>query len=247
MSAIPYLQKQLHELTTCPPAGFRIESEDIYVWTVWFTGPQETPYAPGVYRAELRFPKDFPMEPPTFKMLSSIWHPNVYPDGRVCISILHPPGEDEMNKEETAMMRWTPIQTIRSVLLSVVSLFSDPDPKDAGAPANVEALVQYRKNREEFNEHCRRLANKSLSELPEDFVPIPQEEPPERPTNYAASIAMGYDDDYEVVVCDAQNKFPDELRQVREMALAPDKSDAELIDMLIKVKGDVATLMEALM
>nr|CCC95935.1 unnamed protein product [Trypanosoma congolense IL3000] len=247
MSAIPHLQKQLHELVTCPPAGFRIESEDIFLWTVWFTGPQGTPYEPGVYRAELRFTKEFPMEPPVFKMLSKIWHPNVYPDGRVCISILHPPGEDEMNKEETAMMRWRPVQTIRSVLLSVVSLFSDPDPKDAGAPANVAALAQYRKDRDGFNRRCQELAVKSLSELPDGFLPIPQEEKPGLPVGYEAPIAMGYDDDYEVEPVTVQHRFADELRQVREMSLAPEKSDAELIDMLTKVKGDVATLMEMLM
>ena len=32
----------------------------------------------------------------TFK--SQIWHPNVYEDGKVCISILHPPGEDRFNE-----------------------------------------------------------------------------------------------------------------------------------------------------
>lgn len=36
----------------------------------------------------------------------------VYPDGRVCISILHPPGEDP-NGYELASERWTPVHTVR--------------------------------------------------------------------------------------------------------------------------------------
>uniref|UniRef100_A0A804QLT6 UBC core domain-containing protein n=1 Tax=Zea mays TaxID=4577 RepID=A0A804QLT6_MAIZE len=40
-----------------------------------------------------------------------MWHPNVYPDGRVCISILHPPSEDP-NGYELASERWTPVHTV---------------------------------------------------------------------------------------------------------------------------------------
>ncbi|KAG8347451.1 putative Ubiquitin conjugating enzyme [Trypanosoma vivax] len=244
MSAVPHLQKQLHELTMSPPAGFRVEADDLFLWTVWFSGPPGTPYAPGIYRAELRFSKEFPMEPPQLKMVSAIWHPNVYPDGRVCISILHPPGEDEMNAEETAMMRWTPIQTIRSVLFSVALLFSDPDPKDAGAPANVAALVQYREDRAAFEERCRTLAEKSLSELPPGFVPPPSEDRVELPVDYASAIAVNYEEEYELEQSTSDHPFADELRQLREMRLAAEKSDEELIALLTEVKGDVATLME---
>jgi len=38
------------------------------------------------------------------------WHA-VYPDGRVCISILHAPGEDP-NGYELASERWTPVHTV---------------------------------------------------------------------------------------------------------------------------------------
>lgn len=35
----------------------------------------------------------------------------VYPDGKVCISILHPPGDDP-NGYELATERWTPVHTV---------------------------------------------------------------------------------------------------------------------------------------
>ena len=52
-------------------------------------GPTETPYEGGFFQAEMRFPNDYPNHPPTLRFISEFWHPNVYDDGRVCISILH--------------------------------------------------------------------------------------------------------------------------------------------------------------
>ena len=37
----------------------------------------------------MSFPTDYPNKPPSVKFVSDMWHPNVYADGRVCISILH--------------------------------------------------------------------------------------------------------------------------------------------------------------
>lgn len=45
-------------------------------------------------------------------MLPCARHPNVFPDGKVCISILHSPGEDAFNPQETANERWSPVHTV---------------------------------------------------------------------------------------------------------------------------------------
>jgi len=50
----------------------------------------------------------------------------VYPNGNVCISILHPPGDDPL-KYESASERWSPVQGVRSVLLSVLSMLAEPN------------------------------------------------------------------------------------------------------------------------
>nr|GFD17856.1 ubiquitin-conjugating enzyme E2 7 [Tanacetum cinerariifolium] len=59
---------------------------------------------------QLYLTNDYPQKPLTVQFTSEFWHPNVYPDGKVCISILHPPGEDP-NGYETAMERWNPVHT----------------------------------------------------------------------------------------------------------------------------------------
>lgn len=51
----------------------------------------------------------------------------VYPDGRVCISILHAPGDDPMGYESSAE-RWSPVQSVEKILLSVVSMLAGQSP-----------------------------------------------------------------------------------------------------------------------
>ena len=81
----------------------------MFLWDVVFEGPQDTLYEGGYFKAQLKFPDDYPNNPPTMTFQSKMWHPNIYPDGKVCISILHPPGTDSMNSQEKAEERWRPI------------------------------------------------------------------------------------------------------------------------------------------
>ena len=102
-------------------------------------GPPDTIYEGGFFKARMTFPKDYPIMPPKLKFIDDIWHPNVYPDGTVCISILHEPGEDKFGYED-AGERWMPVHTIETILLSVISMLSSPNDQ---SPANVEAAVSF--------------------------------------------------------------------------------------------------------
>jgi ubiquitin-protein ligase len=250
MTAVAQLQKQLKELHSAPLGGFRVEvADDIFQWTVWFLGPADSHYYPGVYKALMTFPKDFPMNPPEFRIVSAFWHPNVYANGVVCISILHPPGAGD---EESAMMRWLPIHSVRSVLVSVVSLLSDPDPKEAGAPANVDALVHFRKDRAGYAAKCAQLASKALAELPPGFQPIPKEDArPAIAIERGISFLDGDDDDYDDDVGggetgDDQHPYAAELEQLRSMGMGGERPDAELLELIAKHKGDLSVVMEYL-
>lgn len=54
----------------------------------------------------------------------------VYADGRVCISILHAPGDDPMGYESSAE-RWSPVQSVEKILLSVVSMLAGTNRRDS--------------------------------------------------------------------------------------------------------------------
>ena len=95
---------------------------------------------------------DYPNNPPEFQFTSPIYHPNIYKDGLVCISILHPPGDDEYGYENSAE-RWRPIHNIQSIALSIISLLSDPN---TDSPANIEASKLWKNNRKEYKSKVRK-------------------------------------------------------------------------------------------
>ncbi|CAO3634532.1 unnamed protein product [Cunninghamella echinulata] len=109
----------------------------------------------------MTFPKSFPIMPPTLKFSTEMYHPNVYPDGTVCISILHPPGDDKYGYED-AGERWSPVHTVETILLSVISMLSSPNDE---SPANIEAAKEYRENYPEFKKKVQRIVRRSADML----------------------------------------------------------------------------------
>jgi hypothetical protein len=83
--------------------------------------PENTLYEGGLFKAHLTFPHDYPLQPPKMQFKTEMWHPNVYPSGLVCISILHPPEDDKYGYED-AGERWLPVHTPHTILLSVISM-----------------------------------------------------------------------------------------------------------------------------
>ncbi|EMF12183.1 ubiquitin conjugating enzyme [Sphaerulina musiva SO2202] len=156
------LFQEYKSLTIDPPEGITagpINEDDLFVWEAIIQGPEGTPFEGGVFPAELRFPKDYPLMPPTMRFLGGgIWHPNVYPNGVVCISILHAPGDDP-NHYEHASERWSPIQSVEKILISVMSMIAEPNDE---SPANIDAAKMWREQREEFEKRVRRDVRASL-------------------------------------------------------------------------------------
>jgi ubiquitin-protein ligase len=120
------------------------------------------PIPGGFFRAQLTFPPEYPHLPPKLRFIPppQIFHPNVYPNGEVCISILHPPEEDKYGYESAAE-RWSPVQTPESILLSVISMLSSPNDE---SPANVDAAKLWREDEKEFKRRCRRIVRESLGD-----------------------------------------------------------------------------------
>ncbi|KAH9294946.1 hypothetical protein KI387_038534, partial [Taxus chinensis] len=132
------LKKQLKELSRNPLDGFSaglVDDSNLFEWNVTIIGPPDTLYEGGYFNAIMSFPPNYPNSPPSVRFTSEMWHPNVYPDGRVCISILHAPGDDP-NGYELASERWSPVHTVETILLSIISMLSSPNDE---SPANIDA------------------------------------------------------------------------------------------------------------
>lgn len=94
----------------------RFNDENIYNLKALIIGPSDTPYENGFYLFDIVFPQDYPLNPPkvTFMTLDDKvrFNPNLYKNGKVCVSILGTwsgPG-------------WTSCMTLNTVLLSLQSL-----------------------------------------------------------------------------------------------------------------------------
>ena len=82
-------------------------------------GPSKTPYEYGYYFFEFEFPPNYPFSPPTVKFVnydgSTRFNPNLYINGKVCLSILNTwDGE-----------KWSSCQSIRTILLTLTTLLNE--------------------------------------------------------------------------------------------------------------------------
>ncbi|PAA50273.1 hypothetical protein BOX15_Mlig011027g1 [Macrostomum lignano] len=175
-TSIKVLQQEFKSLNDSPVEGFLVHlknDDNIYDWNVVIFGPPGTLYEGGYLKADLKFPNDYPYSPPSMKFVTKMWHPNIYEDGKVCISILHPPGEDPVSGELPSE-RWNPTQNVRTVLLSVISLLNEPN---TSSPANVDASVMYRKWKDgantEYFDIVRRQVEVTKQEAVADGVTVP--------------------------------------------------------------------------
>eukprot|EP00055_Hartaetosiga_balthica_P002756 m.5157 g.5157 ORF g.5157 m.5157 type:complete len:164 (-) comp2348_c0_seq1:233-724(-) len=161
MIPLKRLMKEYKEMMKNPSPGVLAgptDEDNYFQWEAYIMGPEDTPYEFGVFKAILSFPKDYPHNPPELKFVTPLFHPNIYKDGKVCISILHPPGDDPVGYE-LACERWSPVQSIDKVLLSIISMLAEPN---VDSPANIDAAKLYRDNNQEFINLARACARKSI-------------------------------------------------------------------------------------
>lgn len=218
-SALRALSLEYKSFQEDPLEGIRprlVNEDNLFEWEVALFGPPDTLYAGGYFKAIVKFPSDYPYSPPTLRFTSKVWHPNVYENGDLCISILHPPVDDPQSGE-LPCERWNPTQNVRTILLSVVSLLNEPN---TSSPANVDASVMYRRWKEskgkdkEYENIIKKQVQASRLEAEKDGVVVPttQEEyclkPKPRQPAPQDNIDMDdfYDDDYDDMLDDEDDE-----------------------------------------
>eukprot|EP00299_Pterocystis_sp_00344_P009718 c4179_g1_i2.p1 GENE.c4179_g1_i2~~c4179_g1_i2.p1 ORF type:complete len:174 (+),score=25.15 c4179_g1_i2:38-523(+) len=118
---------------------------DMFFWECIIPGKEGTPWEGGYYRLTMQFTEDYPSKPPKCKFTPPLFHPNVFPSGTVCLSII----DEELD--------WKPAITIRQILLGIQDLLDSANEK---SPAQEEPLILYTRNREEYNARVRQQALK---------------------------------------------------------------------------------------
>ncbi|KAI4293270.1 ubiquitin-conjugating enzyme E2 R [Pancytospora philotis] len=154
------LLRELEILRKEESVGIRVElatngdgAEVLNEWNLYLDGPSEPPYEGHVLHAKITFPGRYPFQPPKFVFVTKMFHPNIYSNGNVCISILHTDRDEPLNPD-IQNCTWTPSQTVRTVCISILSLLTSPN---ISSPANVDASVMLRDHPDEFNARVKEL------------------------------------------------------------------------------------------
>ncbi|KAL5652732.1 hypothetical protein ACJX0J_038190, partial [Zea mays] len=71
------------------PESLTDGSVNLMVWNCTIPGKHGTDWEGGYYPLTLHFSEDYPSKPPKCKFPQGFFHPNVYPSGTVCLSILN--------------------------------------------------------------------------------------------------------------------------------------------------------------
>ena len=130
------ISRELLDIKNDPPLNCSAgptDETDIFNWEGVMFGPSDSPYAGGVFKVNIQFPADYPFKPPRILFTTKIYHPNINAQGFICLDILK--------------QNWSPALTISKVLLSILSMLTDPNPKD---PLMPEIAQQYTNDRASY-------------------------------------------------------------------------------------------------
>lgn len=109
-------------------------------------GKAGTIWEGGVYPLTMEFTEEYPSKPPKCKFSPPLFHPNVYPSGTVCLSILN---EDE---------DWRAAITVKQVLIGIQDLLDNPNPN---SPAQAEAYHLFISNKPQYEQRVKEVAAKN--------------------------------------------------------------------------------------
>lgn len=157
--AMKRLQMELKQQINEPNYYYSIEVDEknFMKWNILLLGPADTIFEGGIFRCQIEFPKEYPNKPPSFKFIDKLYHPNIYPDGKVCISILHE-GEDQYGYEHISE-RWNPSHSVNSILMSILSMLTAPNFE---SPANVDASKLWRDDFDKYKMNIYKLIAKTI-------------------------------------------------------------------------------------
>ena len=140
------VKNKVDGIDACP------SSENLFLWNAIICGPEESVYESGTFHIQLVFPEEYPFRPPQVRFITKVFHPNVWLDnGLICVDILKD--------------GWLPSYDVLAILYSIRLLLLDPNPL---SPANLEAALLYRDNRDEYNRRVLQMIQDTFDADNED-------------------------------------------------------------------------------
>ncbi|XP_029637353.1 baculoviral IAP repeat-containing protein 6 isoform X1 [Octopus sinensis] len=131
----------------------RCDEDRLDIMKVLITGPADTPYANGCFEFDVYFPQDYPISPPFINLETTGNHsvrfnPNLYNDGKVCLSVLntwHGRPEEKWNPQTSSFLQV--LVSIQSLILVSEPYFNEPGyERSRGTPSGTASSREYDAN-----------------------------------------------------------------------------------------------------
>jgi ubiquitin-conjugating enzyme E2 Z len=102
---------------------YEVNDSDISTGTALIIGPPNTPYEGGFYFFSVKFPPNYPFDPPAMCTLTqdgfTRFNPNLYREGKICLSLINTWHVGD---------KWSGCQSLTTVLLSILTSVLVEDP-----------------------------------------------------------------------------------------------------------------------
>eukprot|EP00568_Trieres_chinensis_P002722 CAMPEP_0183307094 /NCGR_PEP_ID=MMETSP0160_2-20130417/16139_1 /TAXON_ID=2839 ORGANISM="Odontella Sinensis, Strain Grunow 1884" /NCGR_SAMPLE_ID=MMETSP0160_2 /ASSEMBLY_ACC=CAM_ASM_000250 /LENGTH=141 /DNA_ID=CAMNT_0025470609 /DNA_START=74 /DNA_END=496 /DNA_ORIENTATION=+ len=128
--ALRRLKRELDDFSEDAPGNVSAGpmGNDMFHWQATIIGPEDSPYAGGIFFLDVNIPADYPFKPPKIRFQTPVYHCNINSHGGICLDILG--------------KAWSPALNISKVLLSMSSLLTDPNATDPLVPGIAELLTK---------------------------------------------------------------------------------------------------------
>jgi ubiquitin-protein ligase len=155
-SSFEILQKEFSEINSLNDLGFVVELSEpnnLFEWNITLKGAKDTSYSDGIFLLKMKFPYDYPNNPPLVISLTPIYHINVNPKktidqdneplGKVCFSTLN---------------WWKPLKyNAKRILIDLYSLFYWPNPYSG---YGIDRMEECKNNRALYEKKVKYFTNK---------------------------------------------------------------------------------------
>ena len=155
------LKKMLKEENLVQLIPFNPKNKSIDHLALTIKGPKGTAYSGGLFKLEMKFPTQYPKQPPFVRMHTPIWHPNFWPkpseykgQRNICLALIDPNLIGQKGG-------WSPSKTAVTVVQAIIAMLNTRgkfvNPTDV---FNEKAAMEMMKDPKFFERKVKNLVKK---------------------------------------------------------------------------------------